>query len=98
MVRRNAKRDIEPMPYAATEGPPRPRTMSENEIIVAANVPTRAISKSSPELSGNFFWPNDKPWIQPRLQAGLNENSLLLISTNGGKLIVHTGYSLRSSC
>ncbi len=55
MVRRNAKRDIDPMPYAAREGPPRPKTMSENEIIVAANVPTRAISKSSLELSENFF-------------------------------------------
>jgi len=43
------------MPYAAREGPSPPKTMSENEIIVAANVPTRAISKSSPELSGNFF-------------------------------------------
>ena len=55
MVRRNAKRDIDPMPYAAREGPPRPKTISENEIIVVANVPTRAISKSNPEFSGNFF-------------------------------------------
>jgi hypothetical protein len=55
MVRRNAKIDMDPMPYAAREGPPRPKAMSENEIIVAANVPTRAITKSRPELSGNFF-------------------------------------------
>ena len=55
MVRRNAKMDIDPMPYAAREGLPRPKAMSANEIIVAANVPTRAITKSSPEFSGNFF-------------------------------------------
>ncbi len=78
------------MPYAAREGPPRPKTISENEIIVVANVPTRAMSKSNPEFSGNFFWPNDKLRIQARLQAGLNENSSLPFSANRGKLIVHS--------
>jgi len=55
MVKRKAKRDIDPMPYAAREGPPRPKTMSKNETTVVANVPARAVSKSSAELSGNFF-------------------------------------------
>ncbi len=55
MVSKKAKRDIDPMPYAARDGPARPKTMIRNEIIVVARVPIRAMTKRSPRLSGNFF-------------------------------------------
>ena len=64
---------------------PRPRTINRNDVALIASVPIRAMTSRSPELSGNFFWLNDKPLIQPRLHVGLDENSLLPISANRGK-------------
>lgn len=88
MVRRNAKRDVDPTPYPASEGPPRPMTIRRNAATLIANVPASAMTRRSPELGGNF-WLNDNPWIQPRIHTGLNENRLLPISTNKGKPFIH---------